>query len=110
MMKGPVEETSCLRCGQAGARGERCHRCADLHVLVCAGEPPSDGRGRRPPPGWWFEVWRDRRSATAAPELGGRRAEPVGTVHGFVSAREALARAHEFLRRYVAERVGDQRR
>jgi hypothetical protein len=107
-MKGPVEETSCLRCGQAGARGERCPHCADLHVLVCAGEPPPDGPWPPPPPEWWFEVWQDRHGAAA--ELGGRRAEPVGTVHGLLSAREALARAHEFIHRYVGERVGGRRR
>jgi hypothetical protein len=31
-------------------------------------------------------------------------------VHGLLSAREALARAHEFIRRYVGERVGGRRR
>jgi hypothetical protein len=83
----------CIRCGRGDDGGQpagsRCPHCADLHVLVSP-DDAADGD----PAAWSFEIWRD---------------DPAGRVRifavgGFGSSAEALACAHQLVRRYVEQR------
>ncbi len=85
----------CIRCAQLFRARDRCPYCADLHIVVLEA---SDERGP-----WRFEVWEGAKRS----DDGGSR---VVALDGFPAPAEAHARAHEFIRRFVAERIALRRR
>jgi hypothetical protein len=81
----------CIRCAQMfKAALVACPYCADLVVTVRE-------RADEVPPTWSCKI------ADAA-------GAPIAVFDGFASATDAQARAHEFVRRYVAQRLVQQRR
>jgi hypothetical protein len=78
---------SCTRCGQRFEPPARCLRCDDLRVLL--GEDEAAG-------GWSFEVLRTGRDGAV---------DRICQVTGFATAGEAMARAREFVRHFVAQRL-----
>jgi len=91
----------CIRCAQLFPARATCPWCADLRVAVW-----EDAAADDPAAAWTFEIWRTPEGA-AGDAAGPER---VLIVHGFHDAAAAAAEAHEFVRRYVAERLAAQAR
>lgn len=80
----------CIRCGQRFVPARACPHCADLHVRVFQQQDRRDA--------WDVELWHRPSALTDSDEL-------VVTMQGFPTFTDAKARGHEFLRRFVTERI-----
>lgn len=87
--QGEATLAICIRCMQRFPARERCPHCSDLSVATMPNA--EDGSGGT----WLFELLEKPTAGTFV---------VVARLGGFRDQGEAVAKAHEFLRHYVAQR------